>query len=163
MLSGLLLAIAIWPLAGNALNPVARSCTVRQTEGRLVLSDIGRDSAVYFRGLSLDPHVAGALTLKYRAVGIGKGGGQLYYTWNGGTCSDSRKWRLPPLIADGNWHFLKLDKSALVNLKSWQGGGLITDLRLDVCDEPGGRVEIAEFGFSDPTAQRAFGDRPRAR
>ena len=157
MLSGLLLVIAIWPLAGSALNPVARSCVVRQDEGRLVLSDIGRDSAVYFRGLSLDPHVAGSLILKYRAVGTGKGGGQLYYAWNGSPCSDGRKWRLPPLVADGKWHLLKLDKSALVNSKSWQGGGLITDLRLDVCDEPGGRVEIAEFGFSEPTEQRVKG------
>lgn len=118
-------------------------CRGTLANGVLVMTDIERDAYFTLYNVQVDPTGLDTLEFKYRATGIGKSGGQFYYCHEGAGDSDLRRWNLPPLVADGEWHVATITDKALVNSGSWYGGGFIRKLRLDPMDPAGGRVELA--------------------
>ncbi|MCQ2391295.1 MAG: hypothetical protein MJ240_07710 [Kiritimatiellae bacterium] len=121
----------------------------------LKIVDIGYDMSINFGEQAIDPFEVTGVEYRYRARGTGARGGQLYY-WNAGSkAADTRKWLLPAPVADGQWHTCTLTRQALVNAASWEGGGLVTGLRLDPTDAEGGEIDIAYLALktgSGPSA-----------
>ena len=118
-----------------------KACRLETSGGTLRISDIGHDMTIFFRPQSIEPSAVDELEYRYRAKGTGNLPGQLYYWTDGGRASDFRKWRLPPPVADGEWHTVSLNRSALANGASWSNCGTVAGLRLDPTDSAGGEIE----------------------
>ncbi|MBR1966076.1 MAG: hypothetical protein IKA22_05650 [Lentisphaeria bacterium] len=105
------------------------------------LYNIRFDPYIINKKVDIDPEKYDTLTYTYRASGKVTQG-QFYFNHTGERFSDRRKWNLPPMIADGQWHTIKV-KAA--DLTSWKKGGKIIELRLDPTDSAGGSIEISEI------------------
>ena len=116
-------------------------------EGILTLTEIGKDSGITVLDLDVDPNKLNSFVYKYRAVGTGEASGQLFYAREGERFSDLHRWRLPSLVADGEWHTNTLGLAFVKDKNDWLNGGMITSMRLDLTDSAGGKIEIAEFKF----------------
>lgn len=128
-----------------------------RNNGVLELTDIGKDSSIVANGVNVDPAKVNRLSIRYRATGIAsKTTGQLYFS--GGKhprFSDDKKWKLPSLNNDGNWHTLTLDvDQCMKNPDAWAKFGIVTQLRLDLMDQPGGKIEIGMIAFSEKSKVR---------
>ena len=137
--------------ASNAFGKVqvGRRCVLSAADGILRVSDIGQDMQLVFPDFSLVASGIDGFSYRYRARGTGASGGQLYYSWSGTPYADSRRWILPPLVADGEWHTVSLSVGdAVVNPASWRNGGVITSLRFDPTDSPGGEIEFSDIRFT---------------
>ena len=114
----------------------------------LVLTSIGYDSAIWCDQVRIDSEKLNTLEITYRATGIrAKTTGQLYYKNDRGRFSDSRRWNLPSMKGDGKWHTMRVTTSDLSDPESWSRGGIITQLRIDMADSPGGKIEISKIRF----------------
>ena len=124
-------------------------CT--RNNGILELTDIGKDSSIVANGVNVDPAKFNRLSIRYRATGIAsKTTGQLYFAGgNRPRFSDGKKWNLPSLNNDGSWHTLILDADqCMKNPDEWSNFGIVTQLRLDLTDQPGGKIEVKSIVFS---------------
>ncbi len=135
-------------------------CTV--TDTALKLSEIKADPQLIQSGLQLDPKKFNTFSFRYRASGISPTDGQLYYQHEFDTFADRRKWRLPALLADGQWHTVTVRADRLVNPDSWFNSGMITRLRFDPTDGAGGEIEISEIRFTQEAAPAAETAAPAA-
>lgn len=134
---------------------VGKACRLEISGGTLRISDVGHDMTVFFAAQSIEPRTVTELEYRYRAKGTGKTAGQLYYWTDGSSASDFRKWNLPPLVADGEWHTVLLDRSVLVNGASWSNSGTVTGLRLDPTDSAGGEIEYEFIRLKGKTTKAA--------
>lgn len=112
------------------------------TDGNLKLTDIKFDCRVENIKVSVDPEKFNTFSYRYRAKGTGSTGGEFFFCHGKENCSDKRQWNLPPLIADGEWHTVSITPQ---DLKSWIEGGIISSLRFDPTNSPGGEIEISEI------------------
>ena len=121
-----------------------------KTKDALVLTDIRRDLEIQCDIVGVEPAKVESFDFRYRATGATpqpKAGGQLYYASLGSSFSDARRWMLPPLVRDGEWHETSVPVSAIVDYADWKGASNLVRFRFDVTDAEGGRIEIARFGF----------------
>ena len=115
------------------------------TDGVIKMSDIRFDCRVSNFGVNFDPRNYDTFTYTYRAFdGAGKRGGELYFSHPGEKFTDKRSWRLPPMVADGQWHTISVSPE---DFTSFRTGGMITSLRFDPTNAAGGRIEIKEIKF----------------
>ena len=120
-------ADVVWNAENRFGDPSFTRCDGKMENGRLVLTGIARDSYLTIGNLSVDTLGIDAFVLRYRAECTGKGTGQLYYSWAGTGASDQRRWNLPTLAADGKWHDMKVTAAAIVDARSWYGGGFVNE------------------------------------
>jgi len=126
-----------WKYFGNASGTVAN--------GVITMTDIRFDSRISNFKVNFDPKKYDTFTYTYRAFdGAGKRGGELYFSHTGEKFSDKRSWRLPPMVADGQWHTISVTPD---DFTSFRTGGMITSLRFDPTNAAGGRIEIKEIKF----------------
>ena len=121
-------------------------CIVR--DDGLLLSEIKRDSQVIHRGLQIRPDDFNVLSITYRATGIpSRTTGQLFFATaeTKGKFKQNNQWRIPSLKGDGKWHTLLIPPTALHPAAEWRAGNTVTDLRLDMTDQPGGEITIKEI------------------
>ena len=118
----------------------AVKCYAEVADGRLVVSDIGKDHRIVWADLSLDPNSSLPVVIRYRATGTGKDLGQFFWSHAGEDFSRERYCELPPPVADGAWHELTLTAKELGD--AWTKGGAVTAIRYDPTDSPDGRIEI---------------------
>ena len=131
-----------------------------KTKDSLVFSDIKFDLSMVCRILPLDTSRVTGFAFRYRVKGETtrpKAGGEVFYAPLGEGFSDARKWWIPPLVRDGEWHEIRLSLSAIKDINDWRSCGFITDFRFDPTNAEGGRLEIAWFRFitSDSVAKKA--------
>ena len=132
-----------FPGLGNAV-----ALTVDKSDDGVSLAITGGDSKLY-----LAPEreflTAGinSLSIRYRAEGTGRAGGQFYWSRGSEGFSDARRWKLPPMVADGAWHTLKLDLAAVDGKADWFRREPITSFRFDPTDSSGGKVVVSEIVF----------------
>ncbi len=136
--------------AGNGFPGIDDSHNLEYTitDKSLILNNLLYDSSLTFRGLALDPGRCAALVIRYRATETGDRSGQLYFTnILARKFEESFKWVIPPLVADGEWHEVRIESRNLQDRAKWYGGGTVDSIRLDPTDSAGGRVEIEFFRF----------------
>ena len=148
----------VWKTGGGLENWKAlyRLKCVPAKEG-LRLTSIGNDSAIRCGNLQLDPQRLNVVEITYRARGIrSRTHGQIYYENTLGRFSDARRWNLPSMIGNGEWQTMRVTSESLTEPASWFKGGTVTQLRIDMQDEPGGEIEIAKIRFfHDPNVRPA--------
>ena len=124
------------------------NCDVKFTNGNLVVNVTKNDCRILATDVNINPKDANNLVIIYRATGTPKSLGELYFARDKENYSDARRWRIPALIADGQWHTLVLTDDAINNKKAWYNNGNITKLRLDPTNAAGGKIEIKEIRFA---------------
>ncbi len=148
----------VWKTGGGLENWKAlyRLKCVPAKEG-LRLTSIGNDSAIRCGNLQLDPQRLNVVEITYRARGIrSRTHGQIYYENTLGRFSDARRWNLPSMIGNGEWQTMRVTSESLTEPAAWFKGGTVTQLRIDMQDEPGGEIEIAKIRFfHDPNVRPA--------
>lgn len=122
-------------------------CEGKLVNGNIVMDIQKPDCTVMAYDLELDPGESNTFIMVYRATGTPKSSGELYFARGKENFSDSRRWRLPALIADGQWHTMRVSDKALNNHDAWYNQGTITKLRLDPTNAAGGTLEIKEIRF----------------
>ena len=110
--------------------------------GLLTLTEIKFDCRLLNMKVDIDPGKYNTFTFTYRATGGLKKSGEFYFSHAGENFSDARRWVIPPLVADGQWHTVSISPK---NQKSWQTGGNIKSLRFDPTNSAGGKIEIREI------------------
>ena len=124
------------------------NAVLERRPGVLTFTEIGKDMKLTCR---LPPFFAAevkGLEIRYRATGDGKAGGQLFYcVGSSRTFSDRRKWSLPPLVRDGEWHVMAVGLDRIANRDDWMNAGIVDTFRFDPTDSAGGTVEIAYLRF----------------
>ena len=114
-------------------------------DGVIRLSAIRFDCRINNFKVNIDPEKYDTFSYTYRAFdGAGKRGGELFFNHAGEKFADKRSWILPPMVADGQWHTIKVSPK---NQTAWRTGGMITALRFDPTNSAGGRIEIKEIKF----------------
>ena len=131
-----------------------------KTKDSLVFSDIKFDLSMVCRIPPLDTSRVTGFAFRYRVKGETtrpKAGGEVFYAPLGEGFSDARRWWIPPLVRDGEWHEIRLSLSAIKDINDWRSCGFITDFRFDPTNAEGGQLEIAWFRFitSDSVAKKA--------
>ncbi|MBR2440136.1 MAG: hypothetical protein IKB25_08090 [Lentisphaeria bacterium] len=134
--------------SGNDLNKWKSfyRCKGKISNGMIVVDITQTDCTILSSGIELDPKEANTFVMVYRAKGTPKSVGELYFARGKENFSDSRRWRLPALIADGKWQTMRVEDKALNNQRAWYQGP-ITKLRLDPTNAAGGTIEIKEIRF----------------
>ena len=120
------------------------------TKDALVLTDIRRDLQIHCRIPGVEPAKVESFEFRYRYTGETshpKSGGELYYASPGASFSDARRWLLPPLVRDGEWHVMTVPLSSVVDLPDWRGSCNVVSFRFDATNAEGGKLEISRFGF----------------
>jgi hypothetical protein len=121
-----------------------------KTKDSLVFTEIKRDMSITCHIAPLDTSQVTGFSFRYRASGTTskpKAGGEVFYAPIGDGFIDRRKWIIPPLIRDGEWHELTLPLSSIQDIADWRCCGLMTDFRFDPTNADGGRLEISWFRF----------------
>ena len=60
------------------------------------------------------------------------------------------------MIGNGEWQTMRVTSESLTEPAAWFKGGTVTQLRIDMQDEPGGEIEIAKIRFfHDPNVRPA--------
>lgn len=116
----------------------------------LVLMDIRRDLQIHCRIPGVEPAKVESFEFRYRCSGATphpKFGGELYYASIGESFSDARRWLLPPLVRDGQWHVMTVPISSVVDMSDWRGSCNVANFRFDATNAEGGKLEISRFGF----------------
>ena len=130
------------------------NCTVKLQNNSLEITGIGKDSGiVMIPETPLDPRKYNFIEITYQAENISqRTSGQFYY-WNDmKKFTADRKWNIPSLKGDGKWHTMRILLPVHGgNIKDYLTGGKLCRLRLDLMDQPGGKIRISgiRFGF-DP-------------
>ena len=120
------------------------------TNDAIVFSDIRRDLQIHCRIPGVEPAKVESFEFRYRYTGgtpHPKSGGELYYASPGASFSDARRWLLPPLVRDGEWHVMTVPLSSVVDLPDWRGSCNVSSFRFDATNAEGGKLEISRFGF----------------
>ena len=126
-----------WKHFGNAAGTVVN--------GVITMTDIRFDCRMSNYKVNFDPKNYDTFTYTYRAFdGAGKRGGELFFSHAGEKFADKRKWSLPPMVADGQWHTVSVTPD---DFTSFRTGGMITSLRFDPTNAAGGKIEIKELKF----------------
>lgn len=110
--------------------------------GNLKLTSIRIDCSTTNTKVNINPDDYNAFTFRYRANGTSTRTGEFYFAPAGEKFSDSRKWLIPSLNADGQWHTMTVMPK---DYNSWKTGGNIVQLRFDPTNGPGGEIEISEM------------------
>ena len=121
-----------------------------KTKDSLVFTEIKRDMSITCHIAPLDTSQVTGFSFRYRASGTTskpKAGGEVFYAPIGDGFIDRRKWIIPPLVRDGEWHELTLPLSSIQDIADWRCCGLMTDFRFDPTNADGGRLEISWFRF----------------
>lgn len=166
LVAGLMLLCGL-PEAGGANLPVLNAANgfgeirfVERADARiegdvLKVTNIAQD---HFICLATPPYFAaevGAIEIRYRASGMGRAGGQVFYAPTGSSYVGNRKWNLPPIETDGKWHVLVAKPEMALDREDWRKMGTLDTIRIDLTDAPGGTIEIAEIAFRGKTAVQA--------
>ncbi|MBO7328662.1 MAG: hypothetical protein J6W00_07820 [Lentisphaeria bacterium] len=126
-----------WKHFGNATGTVVN--------GVITMTDIRFDCRMSNYKVNFAPKNYDTFTYTYRAFdGAGKQGGELFFSHAGEKFADKRKWHLPPMVADGQWHTVSVTPD---DFTSFRTGGMITSLRFDPTNAAGGKIEIKELKF----------------
>ncbi|MDD4019768.1 MAG: hypothetical protein PHV28_17705, partial [Kiritimatiellae bacterium] len=120
-----------------------------RTQDALVFTDILYDMQIQCRTAAFRPHDVEALEFRYRATGEVQRtcGGELFYSSLGSSYSDGRKWRIPPLVRDGEWHVMTVLATAIEDPADWMSAGVMNKFRFDPTNAEGGKLEISEIRF----------------
>jgi hypothetical protein len=120
-----------------------------RTPEALVFTDILYDMQISCKTKAVRPYEVEALEFRYRATGEvkRKTGGELFYSSLGSSFSDGRKWSIPPLIRDGEWHVMTVSTNAIVDPADWMSSGVMNKFRFDPTNAEGGKLEISEIRF----------------
>jgi hypothetical protein len=132
------------------------STTINSANGILNVTSTGTDPMIYLGNLSINPDVYRYVQVRYRYVsGPATPGMQVFFE-NGSGLAESKSQR-GTMIMDGSWHYLNLDMSLnYSNVNSgWIGGGTVTGLRFDFCENTG---MVMEFDFFLVSESRMIGD-----
>jgi hypothetical protein len=132
------------------------STTINSVNGILNVTSTGADPMIYLGNLSINPDVYRYVQVRYRYVsGPATPGMQVFFE-NGSGLAESKSQR-GTMIMDGSWHYLNLDMSLnYSNVNSgWIGGGTVTGLRFDFCENTG---MVMEFDFFLVSESRMIGD-----
>jgi hypothetical protein len=132
------------------------STTINSANGILNVTSTGTDPMIYLGNLSINPDVYRYVQVQYRYVsGPATPGMQVFFE-NGSGLAESRSQR-GSMIMDGSWHYLNLDMSLnYSNVNSgWIGGGTVTGLRFDFCENTG---MVMEFDFFLVSESRMIGN-----
>ena len=121
------------------------STTINSANGILNVSSTGVDPMIYLGNLSINPNIYRYVQVRYRYVSGPTTPGMQVFFENGLGLAESRSQR-GTMIMDGSWHYLNLDMSVnYSNANSgWIGGGTVTGLRFDFCENTG---MVMEFDF----------------
>lgn len=150
---------AFWSQANDFCGfGAAQNAEMYRSGNGLVVLFSKADTRIPMAMVDLNPTRCNTLIYKYRASGVGLLGGQLFYAHAGETLSDERKWNLPSLEGDGEWHTVELKYNSLVNGYDWFEEGPIQSLRFDPTDSEGGWMELADlhFEYRPENAKRFF-------
>ena len=168
MASGLLLTlflsawadVEVGPGDGFAAVRVVSFATYEKTKDALVFSNIRYDMSIACHIPPLDTSRVTGFAFRYRVSGATsrpKAGGEVFYAPLGEGFDDRRKWCIPPLVRDGEWHEIRLSLSAVRDINDWRCCGLMTDFRFDPTNAEGGQLEIAWFRFlTSDSAEKAI-------
>ena len=125
-----------------------RNCSGEMKDGNIFMNITGTDSLIIAQGMDFDTTDCNAFVMVYRANRTPQSNGELYFAQEKENYSDARRWRLPALIADGEWHTMTVEDKALNNHDAWYNPkSKITKLRLDPTNAAGGTLEIKEIRF----------------
>ena len=165
---GLLLALSlpvradveVGPVDGFAAVRVVSFATYEKKRDALVFSNIRYDMSIACHIPPLDTARVTGFAFRYRVSGATtrpKAGGEVFYAPLGEGFDDRRKWCIPPLVRDGEWHEIRLSLSAVQDINDWRCCGLMTDFRFDPTNAEGGQLEIAWFRFlTSDSAEKAI-------
>ena len=123
---------------------------MEKTKEALVFTNIRYDMQVYCKLPAVDATRVETFEFRYRVSGPTsrpKAGGELFYSSFGSSLSDGRKWRIPPLVRDGEWHVMTLKLDAVEDINDWRSCGPLTTFRFDPTNAEGGKLEIAYVRF----------------
>ena len=120
-----------------------------RTKEALVFTDILYDMQIQCRTAAVRPHEVEAFEFRYRATGEvqRKCGGELFYSSLGSSYSDGRKWYIPPLARDGEWHVMTVPTTSIADTGDWTSAGIMNKFRFDPTNAEGGKLEISEIRF----------------
>lgn len=141
----------------NAANGFGEIRFVERADARidgnvLKITNIAQDHFICF---ATEPYFAAeveAIEIRYRASGMEKIAGQIFYAPTGASYVGSRKWNLPLIETDGQWHVLVAKPEMAIDLEDWRKMGILDNIRVDLTDAPGGTIEISEIAFRGKTA-----------
>ena len=142
--------VEVGPCNGFAAVRDVAFASYQKTRDSLVFTDIRYDMSITCHIPPLDTSRVTGFAFRYRVSGTTtrpKAGGEIYYAPLGEGFTDRRKWWVPSLVRDGEWHEIKLSLSAVQDKDDWRCCGLMTDFRFDPTNAEGGRLEIAWFRF----------------
>ena len=136
--------ITEWSKANNfsGWHPL-RNLKLNVSDGTIKLTDIQYDSSIICSPVSIDPKEINSITIRYRAQNIARHTtGQIFFTNQKGEFGKHSYFRLRSLEGDGQWHNIVATTRNIKNPEDWTLGGIITQLRIDMADQPGGLIEI---------------------
>lgn len=128
----------------------ATRASMERTTNSLVFTGISYDMGILCVTPPIYPGDVESFEFRYRISGETthpKAGGELFYSPLDLAYSDDRKWRLPPLVRDGEWHVMSVPVSSVRDVEDWLNCGMMTSFRFDPTNAEGGRLEISEIRF----------------
>lgn len=153
--------LPVWNFTDGRIGPWTRSArlTAVPTGEGLRLDLAAWDSNLSTSDLALDPEKCGGIAVEYRAAGFsGQTTGQIFFITEAEPKYDgSKKFDLPPLVCDGNWHTIAMDDWQIRGSRRelWNDGGKIIGLRLDLADQFPGRIWIRSVRMLPHHSSRA--------
>ena len=139
---------------GTGLLDFTPNRNIRPVTGQknYTFSITGPDCRLLNTKVDFDPRNYNTFVMIYRADGLSKSRGELYFARKGEGFSDTRKWNIPALVSNGKWQTLILTFKDLTGKDVWNSKGNISRLRLDPVNHSGGKMEIAEIRFEKRSA-----------
>lgn len=121
---------------------------LKSEDGIMILNITGEDSRISNDKVQIITSQYNRFYLEYRTSSFPrKTSGQLYFLdASSQSFSETKRFRLPSLVSDGEWRIISLDLDRSV---AWQSAmGKVSCLRLDLVDQSPGIIEIRKMGFS---------------